>query len=76
MPQLYAHTGGTCASKLSWIKRFWQSARESAYCQKGGRGGEGCSGERVGEEAAGCRQDGRLACGGAKGQRPGRTENM
>ena len=29
-----------------------------------------------GAEAAGCRQGGRLACGGAMGQRPGRTVNM
>ena len=29
-----------------------------------------------GEEAAGCRQGGRLVCGGALGQRRGRTLNM
>ena len=29
-----------------------------------------------GVEAAGCTQGGRLACGGAMGQRPGRTANM
>ena len=31
---------------------------------------------RVGAEAAGCRQGGRLVCGGALGQRRGRTLNM
>ena len=29
-----------------------------------------------GAETAGCRQGGRLACGGAMGRRPGRTVNM
>ena len=29
-----------------------------------------------GAEAAGCRQGGRLVCGGAMGQRPGRTVNI
>ena len=29
-----------------------------------------------GAEAAGCRQGGRLVCGGALGQRRGRTPNM
>ena len=41
-----------------------------AYCQVWRGGGEEGSQARVGAEAAGCRQGGRLACGGAMGQRP------
>ena len=51
----------------------WQGSWRPARC---GEGEARNAQARVGAEAAGCRLGGRLACGGAMGQRAGRTMNM
>ena len=61
----------TCATSQSrgWLKL-------ETLCQVRRGGGEEGSGARGCRGGGLCRQGGRLACGGATGQRPGRTQNM